>query len=58
MKLAFSEGKSKEAWDQDMSTANKLSVISMLTIYIGGKEFTGQTMDDFVRMVDESTNNK
>ena len=58
VKLAFSEGTAKEAWDQDMSTANNLGVTSTPTIYIGGKEFTGQTMDDFVEMVEESTNGK
>lgn len=58
VQLAFSEGKAKGAWDKDMSTANNLGVNSTPTIYIGGKEFTGQTMDDFVEMVDESTDGK
>lgn len=58
VKLAFSEGKAKDAWDKDMSTANNLGVNSTPTIYIGGKEFTGQTMDDFVEMVDETTDGK
>lgn len=58
VKLGFSEGKAKDAWDKDMSTANNLGVNSTPTIYIDGKEFTGQTMDDFVEMVDESTDGK
>lgn len=58
VKLAFSEGKAKDAWDKDMNTASNLGVNSTPTIYIGGKEFTGQTMDDFVEMVDESTDGK
>ncbi|MFJ7825623.1 DsbA family protein [Psychrobacillus sp. NPDC096623] len=56
VKLAFSDDKAKAALDKDMNTANNLGVNSTPTIYIGGKEFTGQTMDDFVEMVDESTN--
>ncbi|WP_419960954.1 DsbA family protein [Psychrobacillus sp. BM2] len=58
VKLAFNDGKAKEAWDQDMSTANNLGVNSTPTIYIGGKEFIGQTMDDFIEMVDEATDDK
>lgn len=58
VKVAYSEGTAKEAWDQDMSTANNLGVTSTPTIYIDGKEFTGQTMEDFVEMVDESANGK
>lgn len=52
--LAFSEGKGKEAWDKDMSTANNLGVNSTPTVYIGGKEFTGATMDDMIKMVEEA----
>lgn len=58
VKIAFGEGKGKKAWDQDMSIANNLGVTSTPTIYINGKEFTGQTMDDFVELVDEATDDK
>ncbi|MFB5086242.1 DsbA family protein [Psychrobacillus sp. PGGUH221] len=52
--LAFKEGKGKEAWDKDMSTADSLGVTATPTIFVGGKEFTGGTMDDLAKMVDEA----
>lgn len=58
VRTSFAEGKGKEAWDKDMSIANKLGVTSTPSIYIGGKLFTGNTMDDFTKMVEEATNGK
>lgn len=54
VKSAYSENAGKEAWQTDMNVANNLGVASTPTIYIGGKEFTGATMDDFAKMVDEA----
>ncbi|TQR20780.1 DsbA family protein [Psychrobacillus vulpis] len=55
---AFSEGKGKEAWNKDMSTAKNLGVSSTPSIFIGGKEFNGRTMNDFVKMVEEAADGK
>jgi protein-disulfide isomerase len=52
--LSFSKNKGKEAWDKDMATARNLGVSSTPAIFIGGKEFKGKTMDDFIKMVEEA----
>ena len=51
---AFGENKGKEAWEKDMKTANGLGVSSTPTIFISGKQFTGSTLDDFTKMVEEA----
>ena len=56
--LAYSENAGKEAWQKDMNVANNLNVASTPTIFIGGKEFTGATMDDFAKMVEEAADGK
>ncbi|GGA21965.1 DsbA family protein [Psychrobacillus lasiicapitis] len=56
--LAYSESSGKEAWQKDMNIANNLGVASTPTIYIGGKEFTGATMDDFAKKVEEAADGK
>lgn len=56
--LAYSENAGKDAWQKDMNIANGLGVTGTPTIYIGGKEFTGRTMDDFAKMVEEASNGK
>ncbi|WP_144512082.1 thioredoxin domain-containing protein [Bacillus sp. FJAT-22090] len=55
---AYSESAGKEAWQKDMNEANNLGVTSTPSIFIGGKEFTGSTMDDFSKMVEEASNGK
>ncbi|MEX3624558.1 DsbA family protein [Viridibacillus arvi] len=54
---AFGENAGQEAWDKDMQMAKNLGVHSTPTIYIDGKQFTGPTYDDFVKMVEEATAN-
>lgn len=54
---AYREHKGKEAWEKDMKTANTLGISSTPTIFIGGKEFKGSTMDDFADMVNEAEKN-
>ncbi|MEK4714017.1 DsbA family protein [Sporosarcina sp. FSL K6-5500] len=51
---SFGESKGKEAWEKDMKTANNLGVSSTPTIFISGKQFTGSTLDDFTKMVEEA----
>ena len=53
---AFSEGKGKEALELDLNIGNYLGVNSTPTVYIGGEEFTGQTIADLIEMVDEKAN--
>ena len=55
---AFEENKANASFDKDMKTANKLKVQATPAIFIGGKEFKGQTMNDFAKMVDEAANDK
>ncbi|MFC5590594.1 DsbA family protein [Sporosarcina soli] len=54
---AYREGKGKESWNQDMNIAKGLGVSSTPTIFIDGKEFKGQTMNDFTEMVEEAATN-
>lgn len=56
--LAFKDGTGKEGWNKDMSIAKGLGVTATPAIYIGGKEFTGRTMNDFAEMVEEAANGK
>nr|WP_153732254.1 thioredoxin domain-containing protein [Sporosarcina obsidiansis] len=51
---AHSDNKGKDAWEKDMKTAKNLGISSTPTIFIGGKEFKGRTMDDFAKMVEEA----
>ncbi len=51
---AYQEGEGKTAWDHDMNTANSLGISSTPTIFIGGKEFTGNSVSDFTKMVEEA----
>ncbi|MFJ7934680.1 DsbA family protein [Sporosarcina sp. NPDC096371] len=52
---AFGENAGKDAWEKDMKTANRLGVASTPTIFIGGKEFKGNTINDFIKMVEEAS---
>lgn len=51
---AFGENKGKEAWEKDMKTAKDLGVSSTPTIFIDGKQFVGETLNDFTDMVEEA----
>ncbi|MGE1112668.1 DsbA family protein [Priestia megaterium] len=51
---AFKDGKGKDAFDQDMKTANNLGITGTPTIYVGGKKFEGKTIDDFDQMVKDA----
>lgn len=52
--VAYGESGGKEALKKDMSTANGLGVSSTPTILIGGKEFKGNTINDFIKMTEEA----
>ena len=49
---AYREEKGKDAWDVDMQIAKKLNVTATPAIYINGEQFTGNTFDDFIEMVE------
>jgi protein-disulfide isomerase len=51
---AFKNDQSKEAWEKDMSAANKLSITSTPSIFINGVKFEGNTYDDFKKRVSEA----
>lgn len=51
---AFNNDQSKEAWEKDMSAANKLSITSTPSIFINGVKFEGNTYNDFKKRVDEA----
>ncbi|MEH7745918.1 thioredoxin domain-containing protein [Neobacillus drentensis] len=51
---AFNNDQSKEAWEKDMSAANKLSITSTPSIFINGVKFEGSTYNDFKKRVHEA----
>lgn len=55
---AFQQDRSKDAWDQDMSYVDKLGVTGTPAIFINGKQFEGNTMEDFKEMVEEAAKEK
>jgi len=55
---SFSSEKSKAAWKQDMDYAEKLGVTGTPTIFVNGKKFEGQTMDDLAEMVEQAAEEK
>jgi protein-disulfide isomerase len=50
---AFQEKQSKDAWNKDMSIVKKLGVTGTPTLFINGKQFEGETIEDFKEMVVE-----
>lgn len=55
---AYQNHEGESALKKDMKTANSLNISSTPTVFIGGKEFKGRTMDDFSEMVEEAANGK
>lgn len=54
----FQSEKSKEALDKDMNYVEKLGVTGTPTIFVNGKKFEGQNMDDLISMVEEASKEK
>jgi protein-disulfide isomerase len=54
----FRDKKSYEAWEKDMDYVEKLGVTGTPTLFVNGKKFTGQSMDDLKAMVDEAAKGK
>ncbi|WP_025785281.1 thioredoxin domain-containing protein [Sporosarcina sp. D27] len=51
---SYQKHEGEAALKKDMKMANSLEVSSTPTIFIGGKEFKGRTMNDFTKMVEEA----
>ncbi|MGG3449846.1 DsbA family protein [Domibacillus aminovorans] len=45
---------SMDAWEKDTATAKQLGVSGTPTMFVNGKEFTGNSFDDLVKMVEEA----
>ncbi|WP_066067686.1 DsbA family protein [Neobacillus soli] len=54
----FRAKKSEDAWDKDMEYAKKLGVTGTPTLFVNGKMFTGQTIDDLITMVEDAAKGK
>lgn len=54
----FQAEKSKAAWQKDMDYAEKLGVTGTPTLFVNGKKFEGQTLDDLVEMVEKAAKEK
>ncbi len=54
----FHAKKSDAAFNKDMGYAAKLNVTGTPTIFVDGKMFSGQTMDDLIKMVDQAAKKK
>jgi protein-disulfide isomerase len=54
----FRAQKSDAAFNKDMDYVKKLGVTGTPTIFVNGKMFQGQTMDDLISMVDKAAKNK
>ncbi|MGG3468226.1 DsbA family protein [Neobacillus pocheonensis] len=54
----FQAKKSDAAWKKDMDYAEQLGVTGTPTIFVNGKKFDGQTMDDLKKMVEEASKGK
>ena len=54
----FRAKKSDAAFQKDMDLAKKLNVTGTPTLFVNGKLFDGQTMDDLKKMVDEAAKGK
>jgi protein-disulfide isomerase len=54
----FRAKKSDAAFNKDMEYAGKLGVTGTPTIFVNGKLFNGQTLDDLKAMVDKATKKK
>jgi protein-disulfide isomerase len=50
----FQDEMSDDAWEKDMDYAEKLGVTGTPTIFVNGKKFEGQTMDELKEMVDKA----
>lgn len=55
---AFQQNKAKAALDKDESYVTKLGINSTPTLFVNGKAFKGNTMEDFKKMVEAAAKEK
>jgi protein-disulfide isomerase len=54
----FDTKESEDAWKKDEALGEKLGVTGTPTIFVDGKKFEGQTMDDLNKMIEEAAKEK
>lgn len=55
---AFKSDETDELWNTDMELARDLGVTGTPSLFVNGKRFEGNTIDDLVEMVDEAAKEK
>lgn len=55
---SFKAGKFEKHWNKDMKTAEELAVSGTPSLFVNGKKFEGNTIDDLKKMVDEAAKEK
>ncbi|MGE7762559.1 DsbA family protein [Peribacillus sp. NPDC097895] len=55
---SFKAEKSEDQWNKDMEIADELGVSGTPSLFVNGKKFEGNTIDDLVKMVDEAAKEK
>lgn len=55
---SFKAEKSEDQWNKDMELADELGVSGTPSLFVNGKKFEGNTIDDLVKMVDDAAKEK
>ncbi|MCK1985588.1 MULTISPECIES: DsbA family protein [Peribacillus] len=55
---SFKDEKSEDQWNKDMELADELGVTGTPSLFVNGKKFEGNTIDDLVKMVDDAAKEK
>ncbi|WP_260285164.1 DsbA family protein [Peribacillus aracenensis] len=55
---AFKAGNSEDQWKKDMDLADELGVTGTPSLFVNGKKFEGNTIDDLEKMVDDAAKEK
>ncbi|MFE4894178.1 DsbA family protein [Peribacillus butanolivorans] len=55
---SFKADSSEDLWNKDMETAAELGVSGTPSLFVNGKKFEGNTLEDLVKMVDEAAKEK
>ncbi|MFA1714975.1 DsbA family protein [Peribacillus frigoritolerans] len=55
---SFKAKKSDDQWNKDMELGDELGVTGTPSLFVDGKKFEGNTIDDLVKMVDDAAKEK